>query len=354
MIVDQKQVAFFKGIAVNLFVTTIINDYGADKRQSLIFLTDGISEIYKHLRYTSFEKVTILVNVGNAVNFTPTQGIQSRTIRTYESLSQVNGKKIVIEIKSNRDLECWVDIDVDINTIRNDAIVYQYSHNDNKETFFGKSSDNSLDPIPDGDSWFAVHTYKDLEVALEDYGTKVARHSDCLYLESAWSDPNRIFFKPKPEHTLRDSLTHFLKIRLRNTEGRPEQVVDKSHPVDIKVTWAVANHLALIEIKWLGKSLAKTGKKITSSPNNRDAIDGAQQLADYLDANKVQAPTKTTKGYLVVYDGRRAKCKVGTKTVSKDNGFKYENMDVPYRPEFHKTRDDFAKPIRFFLEPKTV
>lgn len=352
MIVDQKQVDFFKQIANELYIPMILADYGQDKLGILITLTEKISEIYKHLNYTSLQLITIFIDVNGQSKLSNMAGIQTRTITTYESLSQVSAKRLVIEIKRNGDLECLVDSDFDVNQVRGSSITYQYEGSGHKETFFGKTSEKTLLAIPDGDSWFAVQTFKDLESALEEYGTKVARHSQCTYLSGAWNESNKIFFRPRPEHSLRDSLTTYLKIRLRNTEGRPEQVVDKSHPVDIKVTWSLANHLALIEIKWMGKSLS--GKRITSSPNNQDAIDGAQQLADYLDSNKKQAPIKTTKGYLVVYDGRRAKTKVGTKTLTRADGFKYENSEVAYKPEFHKTRTDFAKPTRFFLEPLTV
>lgn len=353
MIVDPKHRQFFKKVAEELYVPMILNDYGTDKQHLLLELTNGISEIYKNLKYSSFDSVTILVRVDSQFATTLISS-DSLTVRSYESLSQLKGKKIVIELLPNMDLRYLLDQVIDINSIRDRAIVYQYNGKTKKETFFGKKISRELIPIPDGDSWFAVQTYKDLEVALEDYGLKVARLSECVYLEGAWYDENRIFFKQKPERQLRDSLTQFLKARLRNIEGRPEQIVDKSHPVDIKITWGLANHLALIEIKWLGKSISRRGDRFTSSPNRKAANKGAKQLADYLDANRKQAPGKTTIGYLVVYDARRAKCNLNTKKLSSENGLKYDNKEIDYSPEYHKVRDDFAKPVRFFLEPKII
>lgn len=148
---------------------------------------------------------------------------------------------------------------------------------------------------------------------------------------------------------MRNSLSYYLKARLRGVEVRPEQIVDSSHPVDIKVSWFLSNRLALIEIKWLGKARTKT--KISSEFSAARALEGASQLADYLDKNKVQAPTHKTRGYLVIIDGRRAKTKKQTKQINLADGNKYANMEIIYKPKYHDDRTDFEVPIRMFAEP---
>ena len=76
-------------------------------------------------------------------------------------------------------------------------------------------------------------------------------------------------------------------------------------PWILKATWFMTNRLALIEIKWLGQSRDDTSRK-----NNYSVVrakSGAKQLADYMDADKVQAPTHESRGYLVVVDARIVK-----------------------------------------------
>ena len=129
----------------------------------------------------------------------------------------------------------------------------------------------------------------------------------------------------------------------------PEQNVDTSKPVDIKVTWFNSNRLALIEIKWLGK--ARTDKKITVEYTESRARKGAKQLADYLDKNKPYSSIQVTRGYLVVIDARRAKTDLSTAAVTADDGLKYASLEVSYSPAFHDTRTDFEVPFRMFAEP---
>jgi hypothetical protein len=352
MIVDQRHIDSYKRIIDALYLPMVLDDYGSDKQDLLIHLTDTISKIYKHLKYNSFNSVVIYISMDASTTLTAIAGANPTTIISYDNLSPLTGNEIVIEVKPNGDLHYSIDFTFDVTLNRQEAIIYKFLKVTETEIIFGKASDKKLPSIPDSDSYFAIQTYKDLDLALEDYTTKVARHSECGYLKDIWADANKLFFKPKPEHILRDSLTYFLKIRLRNTEVRPEQIVDKSHPVDIKVTWSLASHLALIEIKWLGKSLQTTGtrrfKKIYS---RKRALEGAKQLADYLDANLIQSPVKTTRGYLAIFDARRWGCSKATTTISRADGLKYLNEIIIYTPDYHSTRTDFAKPFRFFMEP---
>ncbi len=355
MIVDQRHIDSYKKIVDALYLPMVLDDYGSDKQDILLHLTDSISKIYKYLKYNSFQSVVIYTSIEETTSLSKIAGANPTTILSYDNLSPLTGGHIVIEVRPNGDLHYSIDFAFNINANRNSAIIYNFVKATETEKIFGKAIDKKLPSIPDSDSYFAIQTYKDLDLALEDYNTKVARHSECGYLKDIWADANKIFFKPKPEHILRDSLTHFLKIRLRNTEVRPEQNVDKSHPVDIKVTWTLASHLALIEIKWLGKSLRLTGgKKIKQIYTRQRALNGAKQLADYLDSNLVQSPVKTTKGYLAIFDARRWGCNKNTTTVSKADGIKYLNEVILYSPDYNATRTDFAKPFKFFMQPSNM
>ena len=109
-------------------------------------------------------------------------------------------------------------------------------------------------------------------------------------------------------------------------------------------------HIALIEIKWLGKSLDENGK-ITTNYSAWRAKQGAKQLADYLDSNRGQVPTHQTIGYLVVIDARRRGLNELSISVNYVNGLFYKDAEVKYSPEYHRIRNDFERPIRMFVEP---
>ncbi|MDP9048701.1 MAG: hypothetical protein M3N14_11225 [Bacteroidota bacterium] len=346
---SSQHVDFFKKIARQQFAIMVIEDYEVD--DELIYLTDTISNIYKYLHYTSFGVVEVYYALDHSISIKKLFPNEVRTFNGYENLASINSSKISIQVKPDGSVDFALDIALDHNQIRQFGILYIYDSNHHSEKVYGKDKIIKLTPIPGSDSYFAVQTFKELEEALEYYGTKMARNSNCETMKKAWFDDTRIFFKNGPEHMLRDSLTEYLKISLRNTEARPEQVVDRSHPVDIKITWSLANRLALIEIKWLGKSLYDRSKQFTKIYTENRALKGAKQLADYLDANKIQAPLHPTRGYLVIFDARRWNCNTDTISINKKNGLKYENSVINYNPVYHNERTDFSIPYRFFIEP---
>ena len=350
MILDEKEIEFFKKVAQDQYAVLIREDYGVGGIDKLILLTDAIAKIYKHLDYASFTKIIIYSSFDQSLSLKNIDGSNYQLYQSFQSLSQLRGTKLTIEVCENWDLLVSVDFIPSIDLLRTNALTYEWNHT--AETILGKVQHISLRQIPNVGSYFAIQTYKELDAALEDYKVKVARYSDrCPYLSEVWFDTNKIFFKPKPEHIMRDSLTYFLQIRLRNSEVRPEQVVDKSHPVDIKITWDYTGNLALIEIKWMGKSLEQWGNRFKKIYTRSRALRGADQLAGYLDANKIQAPEKITKGYLVIFDGRRWGANSKTKEITTIQGFYFENDEIDYNPNYNKTRTDFAKPVRFFMEP---
>lgn len=350
MIQDENQLKFFKNIAQAQCSVLIEEDYGSVGISKFIFLMDTISQIYKHLNFCSFTRIIIYTTLDPALSLENIENSNFVFCHSFQNFSQIRGTELTIELRENLDLLISIDFIPSVDALRTNALVYQ--RDQAVETILGKAKQKSLPQIPNSESYFSVQTYKGLDEALEAYKVIVARYSDnCSQLATVWLDPNKIFFKPKPEHIMRDSLTYFLKVRLRNTEVRPEQVVDKSHPVDIKVTWDYTSNLALIEIKWLGKSLEQWGESFKKIYTRSRALKGAEQLANYLDANKIQAPDKITKGFLVVFDGRRWGLNSKTNEIDTRQGFHYENDEIIYNPDYNKTRADFAKPVRFFMEP---
>ncbi len=354
MIGTTVELNYFKGIAKLHYIDMVVNDYGIEGEVAVVRLTEAITEIYRFLDYGRFEEITIYCRIEKNAPSLSDFADNWKQINSFDTYATLDAEKqLVIEVVGPGQTLVSVDRGVDVESIRANSLVYRFFPKDAHEVFLGRTEHRRLAQIPQATTYFALETYKDLDIALEDYGTKVALESvGCRNLSDAWFDlNNRIFFKPGPEHLMRDSLTTFLKARLRNAEIRPEQVVDKSHPVDIKVTWSFASHLALIEIKWLGKSLEALGKRFTKIYSKGRGQQGADQLKDYLDSNAVHATEKITRGYLVIFDARRWNCNNHCVSVTEKDGMHFSTEEVPFEPDYSTTRSDFSKPFRFFMKP---
>ena len=254
-----------------------------------------------------------------------------------------------VEVTENGRLRIFDIGTADLAALSSEAIVYVYE--DGTEKFYvGGKTFAVINPAPTYASIFARPTFTSLEAALERYRTHVAPNTTCFILSDVWSESKRLFLKAKPEAIMRRSLHQHLRTSFTDAEVRPEQVVDESHPVDIKVTWADTNRRAIIEIKWLGKSRNDDGTLATPYSEAR-AREGAQQLADYLDSDRTAGPGLQTKGYLIVFDARRRGLNENSSTINADDGLFYRDRDITYNPAFHETRNDFAKPVRFFADP---
>jgi len=258
----------------------------------------------------------------------------------------------MIELLRNGSVKYRRGIQSDLKKLSQHSIVYLYR--DRNDIFVINGSEyHAPKPIPGYPSVFAVPAFAELRKALEDYKRRVARACRCPILASCWhgsSPSKRLFFSNKPEAILRRSLEYFLSIVLPGADVRPEQVVDESHPVDIRVNWIFTNRLALVELKWLGKSKNEQNKITTEYTQSR-AQEGAKQLADYLDANRPRAPLTETRGYLVIIDARRRGLREAAEAISHDDGFWYQSQEIEFDPDYAAVRNDFERPIRMFVEP---
>jgi hypothetical protein len=335
-------------VAEKLYVAMVVREHGANGAVVLRQLLEAIHLIYRHVEPETLQSRLIVFKTLDD-SHRPLDITSAMTVRRIESLPVDVVGPSIIQVLSNGDLLVWRETEVSPPELAVAAVVYQYESRN--ERFFAKLEDR---PVPRLSvvhaSVFSNPTFGDLRQALETYRTRLARVSTCEILSAAWFDSNRLHFRAKPEATMRRSLTQFLVSVLRNAEVRPEQIVDESHPVDIKVTWMLTNRLALIEIKWLGESKHPDGSDATGYSASR-AVDGAKQLAHYLDANHRRAADNLARGYLVVFDGRRRGLASDATTIARDKGMWYQTDDVTYVPRYHETRDDFEEPIRFFLEP---
>ena len=238
-----------------------------------------------------------------------------------------------------------------LDELANSGVVYQNSHGN--EEFMAGSQRKVVPRLdPSAQSQFCVPTLSSLSEGLQHYARENVRESTCYIFQQAWHDANRIFFKAAPETTMRRSLTQFLRNRLGGDHDVwPEQNVNEKNPVDIRVSPRFTNNrLMLIEIKWLGVSVAEDGH-ITARYANPRAQEGADQLAEYLDEQRQFAPSRVIHGYYVIIDGRRHEIKAGVTVISTANGMHFENLDLVFNPAQHSLRQDFDPPYRMFARP---
>lgn len=259
---------------------------------------------------------------------------------------------LIVEIREDGSPFVWKTIPTEISNVINTGVVYRLLQS--VETFsINGAAMPVLKVIEGAISQFLLNSFTDLREALLAYRDSMARTSKCHLLCEAWAEKNRLWFDTKPEFRLRKALHNHLYSYLRHDgiDLREEQNVDDSHPVDIKVVWRMENRSAIVEVKWIGKSINLKTRKITANYGDARARRGAKQLAEYLEAHRQQAAKEDTRGYLVVFDCRRKKLKPTATALAKADGLHYRNREIAYNPEFHKARQDFDEPIRMFLEP---
>lgn len=348
--IDEDRLAELYHEAYLTFIEKHHGDAGAAAARALMRV---LKELYAHRDPTSFERLIVFQTVGESPSL-PTRGEFMAAIE----VSHLPDGVLAIQVTSSGLLRVLDEVP-DILAMSDIAVVYIYGQ-DREEYFWAKGQMKRVTRLhPALQSAFATPTFASLDDALNDYARRVARVSHCHVLNvrwggearGAWYDERRLFFLAKPEETLRRSLEQFLVTSLRGSaEVRPEQNVDETQPIDLKVTFSTPRHVALIEIKWLGKSRNEDGSMATPYYDQR-AQQGADQLAGYLDANHPYDPENRTRGYLVVVDARRHRLNENSTTVASAEGMYYENREIIYNPAHHVDRLDFAPPLRMFVEP---
>ena len=262
------------------------------------------------------------------------------------------GGPIAIQLETDDTLWVWPSLKMaDLSELSHHAVVYSFE-GQNEYFWAGGERDRIPRIVPGIPSLFAVPTFTAVRDALNRYRSTAVRVCQCEILKSAWYDSNRLFFRAKPEWLMRRSLVQYLRASLRSaSEVAPEQNVDESHPIDIKVTFEGAQHVALIEIKWLGKSRHEEDGSIASTYFAKRSRDGAKQLADYLDMFHGSAPLKQTRGYLVTIDGRRRRLTATSTSITHTDGMHYDHQEISFTTKYHELRNDFEEPVRMFAEP---
>lgn len=339
----------FEELITSHYMTHIRSNLGEKGINILEELFQSIRKVYDNL---DPEQITGSLVIFKTIDeqLMPISNKKSITLLNLSGIHQGNLDSIAIQVLNNGQFILWRSLQLDLKDLSEEAIVYEY-HDRTERLFSNKEIMYLPKLINERASMFSTPTFSDLRNALDEYGVKMVRYSSCQIFNDVWYEKNRIFLKNHPEFIFRNSLVQFLKSRLRDrVEVRPEQIMDESHPVDIKISWMTTNRLAIIEIKWLGKSKKDDGTLATQYTESR-AKEGAIQLSEYLEMNKVQAPEHLTRGFLVVIDVRRRTPKEDIVEIKQQEGLYYQNKEIEFEPKYHEIRSDFDNPKRMFVEP---
>lgn len=333
-------------LAQGLVTTHVEEAFGSEGTTALKDLLRALLRIYAYVEPESLDRLQVFRPVQTTASID-----ESRSIRivSVEHLSSVVAGSSALKVNVDGTFQLWTDGLPSAEECGKCGPTYELSGG--AETIRVLASVVPLPrPLEEQSSLFARPSFRTLSSALDHYSHRVARQSKCAELEKAWRDSRRIRFDAKPEKHLRKSLYRFLMSRLRDAEVREEQNVNESRPVDVKIAWQFSNRQGLVEVKWLGRSLSDDGKETRYS--NSRAVEGAEQLAEYLDLNTESVPGHVSRGYLIVFDGRRKHYPTQAEEgpISGTDAMHYENKELVY-PDTILNRKDFESPRRFFMEP---
>jgi hypothetical protein len=324
--------------------------FGKPGIDAIFEIMDTAKLLYKHVEPERIAGTVVIFKTIPAQESIPSTS-QSERPADYVSLANLTIIDLALEIGSDgRAYQRTLDV-TQLDTLAANSVIYR-SQGGQEEFLAGVERKPVVRMDTAARSQFSIPTFSNLREALQHYASENIRESTCKLFSQAWQDDNRLFFKAKPEAKMRDSLTQFLRNRLGGDHDVwPEQIVDESHPVDIRVQPKFTNNrLMLIEIKWLGYSVADDGH-ITARHKEPRAQEGATQLAQYLDDQLRTAPSHIVQGYYVIIDGRRENLREGVTSISRSDGLHYETKDITFSIAPHKTRRDFDQPYRMFARP---
>ncbi len=337
----------YKEIIISLFIAKIEKDFGTEGLKKALFLADKIRDLFKFIYVGDYDKIIAVTPITITDKlYEEISAPDCQEIIHFEHVQNLGSKELYIEFSLSGKIFISKNATLELSTIKDKAIIYEKEGD--FEFFHTKLDRDLLTPINGIESYFSSKTFSNLNDALEFYKVNFAQNSSCKILQNIWNDDNRIkLIDGASEALMRDSLCQFLRMRLDDVrEIMPEQNVNEKNPVDIKVFWNFSKHIALIEIKWLGKSISNVAY------SQARANKGAKQLADYIDEYKIQEPTNISKGYLVVFDARRRKVDCDVSVLTRADLDHYSNREIEYNPDYNVLRNDFERPKRFFLKAK--
>lgn len=330
-------------------------DYSDEATLAITIINQELTELFNFVEPGLFNnKIIVVKNLKDKPIFSLEESISLKMNKA--KLFNFN-QDIVIQLFSDRNILMWEDTEYSSIFKCNDNITYLYENN--KEKFFLKGKEVDVTICAFGSRF--SDEFNNLEKQLNNYYIHKVKYSSCPILQQAWSSEKRIFFKGGgkdiPEKYIQESLHNFIKDlsifkgEVGQFDPTREHNLNVSKPVDIIVRWEKSNRIALIEIKWLGKSIHEGEFK--SKFNNSRANYGYKQLKEYFDLAKRDNPNKIIKCYLVVIDARRWQTSESTSVISYSNGMYYLNKDIKLDDDkkYHLLYKNMNQPIRMFVEP---
>lgn len=339
------------------FPNNVLKEFGYSKAATLAMETIAkeLNELFNFIEPGFFgNKIIIVKNLKDNAIFPENNSIN---LTMNKALLFNYDKDIVIQLFDDRNILLWSDIDSTSVLGNDDNIVYIFEQN--KEKFFVKNKEIDVTIHSFGSRY--SNEFNELELQLNNYLLHKIRCSSCMIFNESWSSDKRIFFKGggknMPEDYMQRSLYNFLKDvniikgEVGQFDPAREHNLDARKPVDIIVRWEKSNRIALIEIKWMGKSIADGN--IKSKYCNGRANEGFNQLKDYFELAKKDNPNKIIKCYLIVIDARRWKTNEKTTIISYKNGMYYADKEIELdnNKQYHLTYKNISAPIRMFVEP---
>lgn len=342
---DEELVRIFELIGAESYQVAAFQAFGDAGLEAVVELLNVARKVLSHV---PFETLTTGLEV--VLSFDPNTPLSFDGGSCYPDLAVLEGMPLdalTVVVLEGGNHQVWDRLGVSVSG-SDRTVTYRYVHNE-RETIEIEGNEWGVNK----GSWpcaMGTPTFSRLEAALDRYTQLNRIPVQCAHLVQSWRDESRLAFAPKPEFLLRRSLVLALSHALAGATVRPEQNQSESRPVDIEVTWWDSRRAAIIEIKWLGASGPIDRSRFTSTYPESRAIEGLQQLSEYLDFRDETTSETPVIGYLFVFDARRKGLTPSKTAISREDGLFYRFAEPAY-PQELLARPDMGRPYRCFLEP---
>jgi hypothetical protein len=341
----------------NSFPNNVLKEFNYSEEATLavVIINNGLQELFNFIEPGLFDKKIIVIkNINDDIIFPNHDSIN---LTMNKALLFNYNKDVVIQLFNDGHILMWEDVNMDAIFNGENNIIYQFESD--KEKFFVKNKEIDITIHTFGSRY--SDEFVELELQLNNYHLYKIKYSSCPIFNESWNSEKRILFKGGgtdiPEIYMQKSLQNFLKDlnifkgEIGQFEPTREHNLDARRPVDIIVRWEKSNRIALIEIKWMGKSVHNG--QIKSNHSNNRVNKGFEQLKEYFDLAKRDYPNKLIKCYLVVIDARRWRTNARITTISFRSGMHYSGKDIELDDDkkYHLIYKNIHKPIRMFVEP---
>lgn len=334
-------------IIERVFIAKIVKEHGQIGGQRLREVLEAVRLIFQRRPAETFTgRLCVLATIDPEERCLPAPSTELQPFELATSLPI----EATVQVLPNRRLLVCGSVPDNLTSLSERAVVYRFTAEE--ECFVLPESIETIQNPNGYPSAIGSPTFFLLEEALHYYGHQLARTATCKLLAQCWHNgSSRLLLTNKPEAIMRGSLTQHLRTALRDhAEVFEESNVSETEPVDIKITFMTTGHRCLVEIKWLGRSVSPDGASLATSYSAPGrVIEGAKQLADYLDKHENRSPSVRTVGHLVVFDARREGITSVPPDISHEQAWAYRDRDFDEVEQ--ESREDFASPTRFYLEP---